>query len=314
METLKPLTGSSKPMGSIPEETIEVQARDGYPLEATRFSTQGRGDHVTIMAPAMGVKRGFYAPFCRTLARRGHTVVSLDYRGIGGSAPDGGLRGFDGRLLDWARLDLAGVIDHALETHNPSSFALAGHSVGGQLLGLVPNAARFDRVLMVASVKGYWRLWSGREAVMLWLLSHVVAPLMARAWGYFPARWAGLGGEDLPQGVAREWARWIRHPEYIVDETGQHPAAGFEAYTGEIRAISLSDDWYAPGEGVAALVEMYPNADRAHEILSPADLGLDAIGHFGFFRPDCRPLWPGAAAWLADGQGSVTKPAGAGEA
>lgn len=291
-------------MGAVEEATVEIEARDGHPLGATRLKPTTPTGQATIVAPAMGVPRRFYDAFSRHLAEQGHTVVSFDYRGIGGSAPQR-LRGFDASLFDWARRDLASVIDHVLEREAPEHLSMTGHSVAGQLFGLVPNADAIDRVLLVASVKGHWRLWSGRQAAVLWAYSHLAVPVLARALGYLPARWIGLGGEDLPAGVALEWARWIRHPDYVVDESGRHPAEAYARLTGEIRALSFEDDWYAPPGGVEALLAMYPNAVTEHEHLVPREHDLEGIGHFGYFRQPCRSLWDEAAAWLA---GSTTAP------
>lgn len=276
---------------------IEIPARDGTRLAGTRFEPRDVTGPTTLLLPAMGVPRRFYARFCRHLASRGHRVLSLDYRGVGGSAPER-LRGFEATLTDWARLDVAGLIDHALDEREPERLVVAGHSVAGQILGLVPNEDRIDSALTVASVKGHWRMWEGRRATWLWLLSRVLVPTATGILGYLPSRWIGLGGEDLPAGVAAEWCRWIRHPDYVVDEQGRHPAEAFGAYEGDLLAISLEDDWYAPAAAVEALLEMYPNARTEHRVISPAEAGVDEIGHFGFFRPECRSLWDEAARWL----------------
>lgn len=276
---------------------IEVEARDGRRLAGTRFAPASLTGPTTLLLPAMGVPRGFYEPFARHLAGEGHRVLSLDYRGVGGSTP-GTLRGFEARLTEWATLDVAGLIDHALAEHDPERLVVAGHSVAGQILGLVPSKQEIERALVVASVKGHWRMWNGHRAAWLWTLSHLVVPLLVRTLGYLPARRIGLGGEDLPAGVAAEWARWIRHPDYVVDEDGRHPAEAFAGYEGDLLGISLADDWYAPACAVEALLEMYPNAPSRHREIEPREAGVEEIGHFGFFRPRCRRLWDAAAGWL----------------
>ena len=63
--------------------------------------------------------------------------------------------------------------------------------------------------------------------------------------------------------------------------------------------MSFSDDPIAPHGAVEALRRYYPNAavERLH--LSPADLGADAVGHFGFFRKSMpRGPWDKIADWL----------------
>lgn len=294
-------------MGTVTERTIEIDARDGTPIAGACFAPDTITGPTTVLLPAMGVPRRFYDRFARYLAESGHRVLSTDYRGMGASAPER-LRGYEAEITDWAQLDVAGLIDHALETHAPASLVFAGHSLAGQLFGLVPNKDAVDRMLTVASVKGHWRMWEGTRAARLWTLSHVLVPVLARSLGYLPARWIGLGGEDLPRDAALEWARWIRHPDYVVDADGEHPAQRYASYEGHMLAISLADDWYAPAQAVEALLGMYPNARTEHRHIAPGELGLDEIGHFGFFRPACRPLWDQAAAWLAGASSDPGEP------
>lgn len=59
---------------------------------------------------------------------------------------------------------------------------------------------------------------------------------------------------------------------------------------------SIDDDPEATTASVDAMMAAYPNAERRH--LTPADAGLDQIGHFGYFRPSARALWDEAISWL----------------
>ena len=40
----------------------------------------------------------------------------------------------------------------------------------------------------------------------------------------------------------------------------------------------------------------YPSVERRH--LTPGDVGLDQIGHFGYFKPSAQPVWGEAISWL----------------
>jgi predicted alpha/beta hydrolase len=42
----------------------------------------------------------------------------------------------------------------------------------------------------------------------------------------------------------------------------------------------------------------YGAAAKRRRHVTPQDLGVPRIGHFGFFRPDAEPLWSEAADWL----------------
>ena len=86
-----------------------------------------------------------------------------------------------------------------------------------------------------------------RAAYYLILVTHVVLPGVSRVMGYLPARWLGQG-EDLPAGVAREWASWCRHPGYIVGALGAEEA--YARFTAPIRAYAIGDDAYAPPAAV----------------------------------------------------------------
>jgi len=52
-------------------------------------------------------------------------------------------------------------------------------------------------------------------------------------------------------------------------------------------------------EGVQAIVDTYANAQTERRHVAPKDLGVKAIGHFGFFTSKfSASLWKQAAEWL----------------
>lgn len=277
-----------------------LPARDGYPLGATLFEssvTPRRG--VVLVNSATAVKRGFYAKFATFLSTQGYDVVTYDYRGIGGSRPKGSFRSFTGTLTDWATEDMAGALDWTCRERNVERVLLIGHSIGGQLIGLAPNAERISAALCVASQSGEWRLWPtaiGKAKMVVWMFAAL--PAVGAVLGYVPGR---LGmGEDLPNTVAREWARWCRTRGYLMGEDASRRAL-YERITAPILALSFSDDDYAPRETVEAWLRFFPRAPTTHRHQSPAEAGTKAVGHFGFFRAAAeQTLWPQAAQWLAE--------------
>jgi predicted alpha/beta hydrolase len=259
-------------------------------------SAGGDGARVVVIASATGVPRGYYDPFARFLATRGSTVLSFDYRGIGGSRP-GRLRGYRARMEDWGRRDLSAAISYAHEALGAERPVLVGHSVGGQLAPLAPNADRLGALLLVGSQSGDYRLWPAHLRLPLAAMWWGVVPALAGTWGYLPG-WS-FGGESLPRGVALEWASWARRPGYLVGGGDGGRRRAFERITAPVRLLSFSDDALAPKAAVASLGALYGGAARDHRHVTPADVGRRAIGHFGFFRERVgRPLWPEAAAWL----------------
>ena len=119
---------------------------------------------------------------------------------------------------------------------------------------------------------------------------------MAKLHGYFPASRLGFG-EDLPAGVALQWASWCRHPRYLVGALGVEDA--YSKIKLPIRAYAITDDAFAPLPAVEALGRLYPNARWETRRVAPRDVGAKALGHFGFFRERFRDsLWREAADWL----------------
>lgn len=280
---------------AVVEEIVAIPTRDGRRLAGTHYAPAGggRGDAVLINS-ATGVKRGYYERYARFLAARGFDVLTYDYRGIGGSIQSSP-RSEPGGMRVWGEQDVAAAIDFAAARFPGRRLHAVGHSAGGQLLGLADNNHKVASLLGVSAQSGYWRHWRGARRWQLFALWHGAMPLLARLLGYFPSRAIGFG-EDLPGRVAREWARWCRHPDYIVDAAGRPIRAGFDAFRGRIVAYAIADDWMAPEAAVRALMATYRNADVEVHMLSPQALGLRGIGHFGFFRERSAALWPASCA------------------
>jgi predicted alpha/beta hydrolase len=125
-------------------------------------------------------------------------------------------------------------------------------------------------------------------------------PVLTSLCGYFPSHRLGLG-EDLPAGVAREWARWCRSPAYMDDYLGH------AAFTSPMLALSFADDSFAPRRAVEALHRQYRAAAIEHRHVAPSDYGATRIGHFGFFKPGIPGLWKETTDWLA--RPSTARPA-----
>jgi predicted alpha/beta hydrolase len=287
---------ASPARGLVRVEPLTVAARDGYPLAATLFAAPAAGAPAVLLGSATGVPRLFYARFARFLASRGLSALTVDYRGGGGSAPRR-LRGFRASMADWGRLDLAGAIDW-METHLASSTRLfVGHSVAGQLLGVTPNADRLSAAWLVGSQLGSVRNWDAAHRAWLFPFWLALLPAVVGTVGYLPS-WLLGGGEDIPAGVAREWAAWARHPEYVI---GLHPDArqGYARLTMPITMVAIDDDFYAPRRAVDRLAGLFGSMP-SRRVVSPRDVGARAVGHFGWFHERYAPtLWDDAARWLS---------------
>ena len=271
---------------------VTIPAADGFALAASELGDPARAERVVLIAPATGVRRRLYRPFAEFLAAEGFGVVTWDWRGTGDSRPNG-LRGFAGTMRDWGERDLAGVIDWAAARYASARLMALGHSYGGQAIGLAPNRERVRALVTVGAQSGYWGYWPGPRKYMYGALWYVAVPIATRVAGYFPARFFRLG-EDLPRGVALQWARWCRTPSYLGDWSGHR------SFTAPILAIGFMDDPFAPPLAVEALHVQYGSRAQQRWLIAPEELGAERIGHFGFFRPGVTPtLWRDVADWLA---------------
>jgi len=274
---------------------LTLTTPDGTALAADFFPAAGTVRGAVLLAGAMGVPRRFYAAFAHDLADSGLATLTLDYRGLGESAP-ARLRGYGGRIRDWVDQDLPTAMA-ALESRTAGAPPLwVGHSVGGQLMGFM-DTTRIRAALFVASQSGYWRQWhTARWRSFMWGISHLLMPGFAGTLGYVPARFLG---SPLPAGVAREWASWIRDPEYLGVLARPRQWADFHRYDKPLRLVTVGDDDYAPWQPGEGLLALYTAARKEHLGVTPAEAGAEAIGHFAMFRPRFREtLWAGWKRWL----------------
>jgi predicted alpha/beta hydrolase len=272
---------------------LRLRAQDGYELGATLFEPAAPARRAVLVMPATGVPQTYYGKFAAFLAERGFPALTFDYRGIGRSRP-ASLRGMQARMRDWVLLDAAAASSFLQAKHG--ELLVVGHSFGGQVIGLLPNPERLAGALVVGSQSGYWKNWPPLGQVWMWFATHVALPAVSRALGYFPGSRLGFG-EDLPAGVAIEWASWCRNPRYVVGAL--RAEAAFARFSSPLLAYSISDDAFAPPAAVKALLELYPASRSEIRAVAPRELHAGNIGHFGFFRESFRDtLWRDAVEWL----------------
>lgn len=274
---------------------LTLVTEDGFPLAATRFRALAPMRGVVVIAPAVGTRMAGYAPLAEFLASRGFEVLTWDWRGIGDSRHEAGP--MDRRLTMRAcgECDLTTAIGWALRRGDGVPVSVLGHAFGGHALGLAANASSIARAVLVGASEpwiGHWP-WPARAP---WrLVCHVAVPLLASGLDRFPASWFGLD-EDLPAGVAREWARWARRRGSFASWEGH------ARLTIPMLAYSFSDDLRAPRAAVDALLVRYASATTTHRHFTPDALGRTEVGHFGFFQPGVAPtLWDEVATFLGEG-------------
>lgn len=262
--------------GGIGTTTYEAEASDGT---------------VVLIASATGVLQTYYRHFATWLAERGITVVTFDYTGIGSSRPKR-MRSCTATAQSWGTHDLTTMIEHVHGTLRPRRLLVMGHSIGGQLAGLCRAQDKIDGLVLVAAQLGYWKWWPKDQRWRLYFRWFILLRGLTKLFGYFPGRRIGVM-EDLPGPMALEWSGWGLSPNYLFD----HVPDAVERFANlRVPAViwSFADDRdLAPGLSVDKLAERFVHCNVHREHLAPADLGVDHIGHFGFFKKGGEvKLWP----------------------
>lgn len=287
--------------GAVMADPVRFQTRDGVSLSGLYYPPApgvARRSAV-LLCPATGIRQDFYAGFARWLSSQGRAALTFDYRGIGASRTAAPLRACTARKQDWGEQDMPAALEALLACSGETQADLIGHSAGGQLIGLMPNHHRLRSAVLVSGSSGYvWKLQPRlRYAASLMLALYM--PLAAKLLGYVPTRRWGWG-EDLPSGVARQWARWCLRPGYVANSFGKSIA---RHYYDDIRiplvALYASDDPIATPANVADLLRLFSRAPRRERRIDPAAAGVAHIGHNDWFRSNRAALWPMIAGSLA---------------
>lgn len=282
---------------------LTVTCRDGYVLRGHLWepATAAQDGAVVVIAAATGVKASYYHRYATFLAEHGFTAITFDYRGIGESRRST-LRNLQARWYDWGLKDLDAVLGWALHHRGGRELHVVGHSFGGFAAGLARNGGHVKRLLAVGAQHAHWRDYRRGHRLEFWWRWHAVMPFLTWRHGYFPGKRLGWL-EDLPRGVAVDWARSPRDfnaglPGTAGEEMRKHQAA----FTAETLAVAATDDPFATEAAVARGLGYFPNSTATVVHLNPDAFGRTEIGHFALFHSHFRDtFWAGTVRWLRDG-------------
>lgn len=255
---------------------------------------------VIVVLCGAGIPAKRYRRMANFLAGRGAAVLTFDYRGIGES--DGKrVRKIESGMERWAEFDAEAALSEARERFPNLPLGAITHSVSALLIGAAPSAPRISRLVFFGPHTGYWRDYGRRWRPLLYLTWHTFMPAVTLIFGYFPGRILGLGS-NLPRRVAFDWAG-RRQPGLSKSPDDRRGFARLISRLQNVRAetlaLSVTDDAFAPPQAAHRVLEMYPQLAVTHRITSPAAIGHDRVGHFGFLRrPTCDVFWCQAAEWL----------------
>jgi len=210
-------------------------------------------------------------------------VLSFDYRGTGRSRPKR-LRGFVADFSHWV-LDIDAALGHALERGLPVGYV--GHSIGGTLAPLAQRAIDATRLVLVGAQTAYWRDWPWPQRWPMAAMWHGLMPAATFATGYFPGRVLRLG-EDLPRGVALQWAARPWRDLFADAESRVRCARALPP----VHMVAPRDDTFATDAAQQRLHDRLTGCTVTRHVIEPAACGLSRIGHFGLFRETASAAWP----------------------
>ena len=292
------------------KETLKLQPSHGIFLHGmTAYAHLGNDPPlVALINAGAGIDSRYYERFAAFLAKSGIPTVVYDYRGIGRSRPKF-MRGFDASVEYWGSKDCAAVLEWLANRFPGAKRLVIGHSIGGFLTGFAPNGHLIDQMVLIGAHTGYWGDYAPSARPWMYVLWHVLMPLVTRAVGYFPGRRLHLL-EDLPRGVALEWAArrhpdfwWnVRTPEGLPDtDRINEVLARFGAIRARVLAVRFADDPFATEAATRRVLGLYSGCVATEKLLTRADAGGQRIGHFGFFRSRFRDsLWPQVLQWVQE--------------
>nr|WP_245356602.1 alpha/beta fold hydrolase [Paeniglutamicibacter kerguelensis] len=261
----------------------------------------GPAKGVVVIASATGVLSTYYHRYAAFLAGHGFTAITFDYRGIGASAPES-LKGFTVRWHDWGYRDIDAVLAWARTNHPGLPLHYVGHSFGGFGVGLARESRHLTRILTVGAQHAHWRDYAPGHRAGFLCRWHLAMPLAALRHGYFPGRQRGWL-EDLPRGVALDWARSRRDFTAVRQrEAGANMRRHQRELTAQILAVAATDDPFATPRAMRRALAYTPNARHQLARISPQELDQPELGHFALFHARfADTFWVDTLAWLGGG-------------
>ncbi len=197
------------------KKNILIKCADNFELSATLYQPDTINAAV-IMAPATGIKKGFYHSFATHLVNNGYGVICYENRGIGKSKK-GNINQIDASLISWGRLDMSAVLEKLKMCFPNQSYHVIGHSAGGQLIGLMDNCLELKSLFNFASSSGSLRNMPYPFKIFALFFMNVFIPLSNFFFGKTNSHWVSMG-EPLPKLVAQQWRKWCNGKGYVATD------------------------------------------------------------------------------------------------
>ncbi|MCS3531403.1 alpha/beta fold hydrolase [Chryseobacterium sp. JUb7] len=270
-------------------EKLSLTTQDGISIISHLFLPEKSNNKLLLINSATGVKQQIYFSFAHYFSKKGFTVITYDYRGIGLSKPEK-MKNFKASMRIWGSEDYKIVTDYIKSHFNEYRKYCLGHSVGALILGMNDDSVMFEEFVFVGTQNAFVGNLKFRTKIEAYLGFGIVQPLTTGLLGYFPANWFGLG-ESLPKNCAYDWRTLILNRkstngllEKIVDHS--------KKLTQKVFVIRAEDDVWLTEKGVRSLLDnTYPNLKPTYRLLKTAESEKGEIGHVNFFRSYNKKLW-----------------------
>lgn len=272
-------------MNSITKEAFEVICPDGVRLKGILLIPE-KARAVVQFNCGTATKKEVYLSFLSFLAEHGYICCLWDYRGSGDSSP-ASLRHCDFRYADYGIKDMPAIKAYLNERFPSLPFFIVAHSAGGQQIGFMNNLDGIAGVINFAVSTGYYPNMPPAYRLRAYFYFYIFTPLSVLLTGYVSGKKFGIM-EDLPRNVVYEWRDWCARRDYFFDGRfyGKTvPTGHFSSFRFPIHTYWTTDDTISNRVNTEAF---WRHIQSEKEIsftgISPEQLGLKRIGHFGFFR------------------------------
>jgi predicted alpha/beta hydrolase len=240
---------------------------------------------VVLINTGTCIPQQIYWKFADFLSLNGYDAITYDYADA---------QNFSSNVshIDWLK-DMETALDYVL-THYPNDKKyIVGHSSGGQLLGYMPNANKFDKLFLIASAHAYWKKMSPISGYAMQLFWKILVPINIKFNGYFNNKMYGVSG-GFPKNIILELRSFCQNKDFFFPFfESKNVQNYYNEITCPVKAYHLGDDIVANRISCEDMLLKYKNASKSIETLNAKDYGLSKFGHRGFFAKKANEsLWP----------------------
>lgn len=292
------IANSDNSLPCLPEPLdIEIETADHTKLAGTYYLRPNCSSAVLICS-ATGIGQKSYADFARWLNKEGFTVLTFDYRGMGASLFEMPVRNSRAKKHEWGQYDMTAALTWLSRRHPGIPLQIVGHNGAGILMGLMPNHSHISAAISVGESILYVPQMVGIAQFIANLFFHFYIPCCLFWFGYLPLKFFGWG-EDIPAGVAKQWAHWSLQPGHIRNSFGSDIKKHFyRDFQSPILVLNTGKDPITGQTSVEDLSDLYRSAKVEYKKIVPKNYGFKKIGHLNFFQPKYEKLWPIISDWL----------------